>query len=102
MKLELAMESLSAAIRFLNLLGDDTNCNQFKMETFDPQLFMRLDASAVMALNLTNKPGEASSPSSSLFNLLNHCRTQAGQRLLFQWIKQPLIDIDKISKGFFC
>jgi DNA mismatch repair ATPase MutS len=34
----------------------------------------------------------------SLFGLLNRCRTSMGQRLLAQWLKQPLLQIDAIGR----
>ena len=57
---------------------------------------MKLDLPAARALNLEACPGEEKS--TSLQGLLNKCRTSQGQRLMRQWIKQPLIDLKKIGK----
>lgn len=43
----------------------------------------------------------ANAKSSSLYGVLNNCRTAQGQRLLMQWLKQPLTDIAKISRISF-
>ncbi len=57
---------------------------------------MRLDSTAVMALNLDPQPNDTRLM--YLSGLLNKCCTPQGQRLLGQWIKQPLLDKNKIGK----
>lgn len=56
----------------------------------------RLDAAAARALNLDPLPGD--SRTTHLTGLLNKCRTVQGQRLLAQWVKQPLLDKRKIGE----
>jgi DNA mismatch repair protein MSH2 len=59
---------------------------------------MKLDASASRALNLYPTAGDGGNKSMCLSGLLNRCRTAQGQRLLNQWINQPLVDKQKIEE----
>lgn len=62
---------------------------------------MRLDASALTALNLMPGPQDGSQKSMSLYGLLNKCKTAQGSRLLMQWLKQPLLSVEEISKCYY-
>ncbi|KAG1727585.1 DNA mismatch repair protein MutS [Suillus paluster] len=62
--------------------------------------YMRLDTSALRALNLIYAPGSAGSinKNATLLGLLNKCKTAQGTRLLRTWLKQPLINLHEICK----
>ncbi|XP_065649917.1 DNA mismatch repair protein Msh2 isoform X2 [Hydra vulgaris] len=93
-----AMMCLSAIIKYLELLSDESVFNQFSIKIFDLNQYMRLDAGAVKALNVMPSVDDGNNKSMSVFGLLNMCRTSQGQRLLAQWVKQPLLDHKKIEE----
>ncbi|KAJ2849301.1 MSH2 protein [Coemansia erecta] len=95
--LKLAMGALAAAIRYLNLLSDESNFGGFSIATHGLSQYMKLDASAVQALNLLPSTLDGASKTMSLLGLLNHCKTAQGQRLLAQWLKQPLLSVPDIE-----
>ena len=83
----------------LQLLSNSSNFNQFDLVTFDLSQFMKLDSAAVLALNLFPSPADAGNKLRCLMGVLNYCKTAPGQRLLAQWLKQPLMDIAKIGNN---
>jgi DNA mismatch repair protein MSH2 len=50
------MASLAALSVYLNLLGETDNRGQYTLKTHDLSQYMRLDASALRALNLMPSP----------------------------------------------
>ncbi|KAJ4478183.1 muts domain V-domain-containing protein [Lentinula aciculospora] len=95
-----APSALSALIAYLSLLSDSSNHNAFSIRTYDLGQYMRLDASALRALNLTEAPGNAGTTTrnTTLLGLLNKCKTAQGTRLLSTWLKQPLLNLHEIKK----
>ncbi len=95
--LKLAMGSAAALIKYLGVLQDSSNFGQYQLYQHDLSHFMKLDAAALKALNLMPGPRDGSK-TMSLFGLLNHCKTPVGSRLLAQWLKQPLMNLEEIEK----
>jgi DNA mismatch repair protein MSH2 len=77
-------------------MSQDSGFGLFDLQLHDLAQYMRLDASAVKALCLMPSLVEGANRNMSLYGLLNKCRTPQGSRLLLQWIKQPLIDLQSI------
>ena len=95
--LKLAMGSAAALIKYLGVLSDPSNFGQYQLYQHDLSQYMKLDASALKALNLMPGPRDGSK-NMSLYGLLNHCKTPVGSRLLAQWLKQPLMSLEEIEK----
>lgn len=96
--LKQAMAALGGLIAYLGLLADTSNHAAFVMRRHELGQHMCLDASALRALHLmpeTTGFGAARS-NSSVFGLLNKCKTSQGVRLLAQWLKQPLVNLHMI------
>ncbi|BGP57733.1 hypothetical protein JCM8202_002386 [Rhodotorula sphaerocarpa] len=91
---KVAMSSVAALISYLDLLSDPSNFGAYALKTHDLSMYMRLDASALRALNLMPDPSGlgGSSKTMSVFGLLNRCKTAQGTRLLAMWLKQPLVN----------
>jgi DNA mismatch repair protein MSH2 len=94
---KVAMGAASALIKYLSLMSDELNFGQYNLYQHDLSQYMKLDASALRALNLMPGPRDGSK-NMSLYGLLNRCKTAIGTRLLAQWLKQPLMSLEEIEK----
>lgn len=93
------MSSLAALIIYLSLLSDLSLHGQFRLHKHDLSQYMKLDASALKALNLMPNPAETGGGKNmSLYGLLDKCKTSQGKRLLQRWLKQPLVNLHEISE----
>lgn len=102
MTLAPAQSALAAIISNLSLLADPSNHAAFAIIVHDLSQHMKLDASALSALNLLPNPNDTGGKNSSLFGLLNKCKTPQGQRLLGIWLKQPLVQLHEIRTLSSC
>lgn len=59
LSLPVAPSALSALVSYLSLLSDPSNHGVYNIRTHDLSQFMKLDASALRALNLTEAPGNS-------------------------------------------
>lgn len=113
--LPVAPSCLAALVSYLGLLGDPSNEGAFHIRTHDLSQYMKLDASALRALNLTEVPGSAvrlathpiqyshilqgvTTRNTTLLGLLNKCKTAQGTRMLGTWLKQPLVNLHEIRR----
>ncbi|CAL4080919.1 unnamed protein product, partial [Meganyctiphanes norvegica] len=97
-----AIASLQAVIKYLELLSDESNFSQFTLTSYDLSHYMHLDSAAMKALHvepqITGTDGGATNKSHSILGLLDKCRTPLGHRMLAQWLRQPLVDLNKIEE----
>ncbi|SCU94276.1 LAME_0F06832g1_1 [Lachancea meyersii CBS 8951] len=107
----LALGACNALLSYLQIMNNESQMGKFELVQHSLTEFMKLDASALKALSVfpINNLGSSGIPAShssfgsgsritSMFQLLNKCKTNAGVRLLNEWLKQPLTDIEEIKK----
>ncbi|KAL5240610.1 hypothetical protein ACI65C_008020 [Semiaphis heraclei] len=97
LQLEIASAAIAAVIKYLELSSDSDNLNQFSVDNLGYDKFVHLDSAGVQALNLFSNSGTMSK-NDSILGIFNKCRSPHGQRLLTQWIRQPLRDLNKINE----
>ncbi|KAH9968223.1 DNA mismatch repair protein [Russula dissimulans] len=98
LSLPTAPSAVAALITYLSLLSDSSNHGAWTIRTHDLGQYMRLDASALRALNLMDSGNASGTKNTTLFGLLNKCKTAQGSRMLGSWLKQPLVNRHEILK----
>ncbi|VDO12217.1 unnamed protein product [Rodentolepis nana] len=89
---------LGAIFKFLRLQSNEALFHTFTLSRFSLDNHVRLDSAALNALHLLPNSGGSVNKYDSVYGVLNHCRTPQGQRLLAQWLRQPLTDVAKINE----
>lgn len=99
-KLNMAMGSLAAALKYLDVIKDEGCLGKFSIKLLSLDRFVHMDTAAFTALNLFPQPGINYRSSvykwQSVLGVLDRCKTNQGRRMLRQWLKQPLRNIDTI------
>lgn len=93
-----ALSSCACIIKYLQLLSNENNFGKFTLKHHDLSQYMRLDGPALAALNLMPLPSDGPNKNTSLYGLLNKCKTAQGSRLFAQWLKQPLLNLNEINR----
>uniref|UniRef100_A0A1D1Z5I0 DNA mismatch repair protein MSH2 n=2 Tax=Anthurium amnicola TaxID=1678845 RepID=A0A1D1Z5I0_9ARAE len=92
-----ALGALGALLSYVDILGDDSNYGNYTLQKYNLDNYMRLDSTAMRALNVFQSKTDANK-NFSLFGLLNRtCTAGMGKRLLNKWLKQPLLDVHEIN-----
>lgn len=101
-KLDVAMGALAAAMKYLDIVNEENSMSKFSVKVLNLNRFVHMDISAFNALNLFPTPGTSfrsqNYRSQSVLGVLDRCKTNQGRRLLRQWIKQPLKNLEMITE----
>eukprot|EP01080_Neovahlkampfia_damariscottae_P005493 gene5493-9310_t len=84
------------AIHHLGLLADEDNYGYFELQLLKLNEYMKLDQATLTALNIPKLPNQPKSH--SLCGLLDSCKSKIASRRLETWIRQPLMDVDRINE----
>lgn len=94
---EFAPGALGSLLNYSELLSDESNYGSYSLQQYNLNRYMRLDSTAMRALNVMESKSDANK-NYSLFGLMNRtCTAGMGKRLLHMWLKQPLLDVDEIN-----
>ncbi|CAI5985163.1 unnamed protein product [Closterium sp. NIES-65] len=94
---EIAGAAMAAVLAYADLLADDSIYGRYTLLPYSLHTHMRLDATALRALNVTESKTDGNR-NFSLMGLMNRtCTAGMGKRLLNRWLKQPLVDEEEIK-----
>ena len=96
MRLTMALGAVTCLISELGLVSSQRR-DHYTIEHGHLSQYVRLDTAAMTALNLLPTKGDQNK-FCSVFGVLDHCKTPMGRRLLERWLRQPLTDLDAITK----
>uniref|UniRef100_A0A8D8SKE5 DNA mismatch repair protein Msh2 n=1 Tax=Cacopsylla melanoneura TaxID=428564 RepID=A0A8D8SKE5_9HEMI len=97
MSITTATHCLRSLINYLELMNNEDNMDRFTVHSIDYSMYVHMSSVVMGALHVLPQSGSTSAQTyDSLLGILDRCRTPQGHRLLAQWLKQPLKDLDAI------
>eukprot|EP00002_Diphylleia_rotans_P003084 TRINITY_DN12067_c0_g1_i1.p1 TRINITY_DN12067_c0_g1~~TRINITY_DN12067_c0_g1_i1.p1 ORF type:complete len:919 (+),score=178.55 TRINITY_DN12067_c0_g1_i1:68-2824(+) len=93
-----AMIATAMIIKYLDLTGDSSSFGKYKVCALETGKYMKLGGAAIKALNFFASKDEGKKKTTSMYGLLNRCKSAMGSRLLLQWMKQPLLSTVDIGQ----
>ncbi|KAA6399511.1 MAG: putative DNA mismatch repair protein msh-2 [Streblomastix strix] len=91
-----ALHALQHILTKYNIKADNINY-LYELQIIDTGSHMLLDASAMFALGVFES-GVEGPKTTTLFGLLNKCRTTMGERRLREWLRQPSASLKEIQE----
>lgn len=95
-KLPLAVRAAGAIIQYLRQMQPRTAQQLTQLSTYTTSAFMTLDAQTIRNLEIFQS--RAGTISGSLLGVIDLTVTPMGGRKLKQWLRQPLLDIDALTR----
>ncbi|KAL7068869.1 MutS domain-containing III family protein [Cryptosporidium serpentis] len=95
---DIIRESLYNLINHFRLNQSSENDGKCEIKFLLVDGYMRMDSACIHSLKIFPVKGESPRASTSLYGLLNKTRTAIGSRKLESWLRQPLTDLEIISK----
>ncbi|AFZ80106.1 hypothetical protein BEWA_029560 [Theileria equi strain WA] len=100
LSLKLGLQSFLQIINSFKFLNKKVYKNKFSLSTYSMDNYLSMDRAAFLSLAIL--PNTKSGSSTSLYSILNKCRTSIGSQLLKIWISQPLTDPEEIKRRHDC
>ncbi|GBE61184.1 DNA mismatch repair protein [Babesia ovata] len=104
LSMQLAMKALLGIFDTFDIAKQPACKHKFHLDEYKVEKYMSMDRAAFASLSIlpsnSNYMGESNT--TTLFGLLNKCRTIIGTRRLRMWVSQPLTDAQEIRKRHDC
>jgi DNA mismatch repair protein MutS len=96
--LEAVLRACGAVLAYATRVADNSTLPAVRrLVRYDPGAQMRLDETAIRALEIFEPINPTANENATLFGALNQTRTAPGRRRLKDWLRSPLLDVNLIN-----